>query len=130
MVKLIIYIAFAVFGALLMAQPETFAERGFVRAQSRPVPGATVIAERGAEKISTSTGDDGGYELSLPAGDWKITVEMFGFAISTQTLHPGPSAPPMEWTLILRQAPARGQLAAPAVKPDSNDADPSLADGA
>lgn len=129
MVKLIIFIAFSVSAASLSAQPETFVARGLVRAQSRPVAGATVTAERGPEKISTSTGDDGGYEFSLPAGDWKITVEMFGFVATTQTLHPGPAAPAMEWTITLRQAPPRGQLATPAVKPDPNEVDPSLADG-
>lgn len=94
-----------------MAQQERFVERGMVRAQGRPVPGATITAERGSEKISTSTGDDGGYELSLPAGDWKITVKMFGFAPSTQSLHPGPATPPIEWTLTLREMPARGRMA-------------------
>ena len=100
-----------------------------MRAQTRPVPGATVTAERGAEKIATSTADDGTYELNLPAGEWKVTVEMFGFAASTRTLHPGSSAPPVEWTLALRPARTRGQPAIQAAKPDPNDADPSLLEG-
>lgn len=66
------------------------------------------MAERGTEKISTSTGEDGAYEFNLPADDWKVTVELFGFAAATQTLHPGRSAPPIEWTLALRPAPASG----------------------
>ena len=112
-----------------MAPPEAFVARGHVRAPSRPVPGATLTAERGtlenrptctrrelpppgaaatppnlwrarhyrprqgagagsflareagsifegteaaergAGKTSTSTGDNGGYELGLPARD-------------------------------------------------------------
>lgn len=127
LVKLIFCLVFAVSSTFLSAQTETFVERGVVRAQSRPIPGATVTAERGEEKIATSTGDDGTYELNLTAGAWKVTVEMFGFASSTQTLHPGPSAPSAVWTLTLRQAPARGQMAPPAAKPEPGEsADPSL----
>lgn len=122
----------------LQAQPETFTERGVVRAQGRPVPGASVTAEKAAEKITTSTGDDGSYELNLPSGEWKVTVEMFGFAPSTQTIHPGPSAPPMQWTLTLRQGgfggggfggPGRGRPGVDPAKPAAEDPeDPSVPD--
>ena len=93
MVKLTSIFAVILFSAPLLAQMETFSERGVVKSQGRPVPGATVTAEKGGEKFVTSTGDDGAYELTLPTGEWKITVEMFGFAPSSQTLHPGATAP-------------------------------------
>ena len=127
---LFIFVSFA--ASTLYAQPNTFTERGIVQAQGRPVPGATVTASLGAEKISTSTGDDGTYELTLPAGEWKVTVEMFGFAPSTQTLHPGPSAPPMQWTLQLRQGGFGGRGARPGAEPAKPAAeiqeDPSVPD--
>lgn len=127
---LFIFVSFA--ASTLYAQPNTFTERGIVQAQGRPVPGATVTASLGAEKVSTSTGDDGTYELTLPAGEWKVTVEMFGFAPSTQTLHPGPSAPPMQWTLQLRQGGFGGRGARPGAEPAKPAAeiqeDPSVPD--
>jgi len=115
-------------GVLISGQPATFIERGTVRAQNRPVPGATVTAERGQEKVTTSTGDDGAYELNLPAGEWKVTVEMFGFAPSSQTLHPGASAPPIAWTLTLRPAPpTRGPAGQQQPRPDGPaDPDPAF----
>ncbi len=105
MARIYFLLSLALLGPSLPAQPETFTERGIVRAQGRPVPGAVVTAERGTEKVATTTGDDGAYELALPSGDWKVTVEMFGFAPASQTIHPGPSAPPVQWTLTLRPAP-------------------------
>lgn len=114
--------------AVLSAQPESFLERGVVRSQGRPVPGATVTAEKDTVKIATTTGDDGAYELNLPAGEWKVTVELFGFAPITRTLHPGASAPPSEWTLALRQMPVRGPRAAPAQQSEPEAADPFVSD--
>ncbi|HEU0123801.1 MAG TPA: TonB-dependent receptor [Bryobacteraceae bacterium] len=88
-------------------QPASYPERGVVRAQNRPLPGATVTARRGEQTVTTSTGDDGAYELELAEGEWKLTVELFGFATANQTLHPGPGAPATQWTLTLR-APGPG----------------------
>ena len=115
--KLLPFILVLFVVSALFAQQNTFTERGVVKAQGRPVPGATVTAALGEDKVSTSTGDDGTYELTLPAGEWKVTVEMFGFAPSTQTLHPGPSAPPMEWTLQLRQGGFGGRGGRPGLEP-------------
>jgi hypothetical protein len=126
--KLFLFFTFSLLMSAQTAPPGTFPERGKVQAQGRPVPGATVTAERGADKVTTSTGDDGSYELDLPAGEWKITVELFGFAPSSQTIHPGPSAPPSEWTLTLRQSPARGQRQAPATTVETTDTDPLMPD--
>jgi len=123
----------AILASLTPANAQTYTERGVVRAQNRPVPGAIVTAERGTEKLSTSTGDDGSYELALPEGEWKITVEMFGFAPAVQTLHPGPTAPATQWTLALRPMPAPrpGRPAGPGANAPTQEpepSDPSIAD--
>ncbi len=44
------------------------------------IPGATVIATQGGHTFSTVTDPDGRYQFPpLPAGNWSLTVEMFGF---------------------------------------------------
>lgn len=125
--KLFVFFTISSFLSAQSPSPATFPERGRVQAQGRPLPGAVVTAERGTERFSTSTGADGTYEIDLAAGEWKLTVELFGFAPASQTIHPGPSAPPAEWTLTLRPAPPGVQRQqSPASTTESNESDPLL----
>ncbi len=56
------------------------AQSGFVRSAGQPIPGATVTATQGSQKFSTVTDADGHYGFPpLAAGNWSISVEMFGF---------------------------------------------------
>src|SRR5580658_2802185 len=55
-------------------------QNGLVRSGGQPIPGATVTAECGTDKITTVTDDAGRFEIGgLPSTSCKYTVLMFGF---------------------------------------------------
>ena len=55
-------------------------QNGVVRSGGQPIPGATVIAECGSDKITTVTDLDGRFEMGgLPATPCKFSIAMFGF---------------------------------------------------
>jgi len=94
--------------------PGQIFERGSVRAQNRPLPGALITALRGSDKVVVSTDEDGNYALELGEGEWSLTVEMFGFVPAVRTLRPAPGAPPVHWTLeLVKAAVAAGEASAP-----------------
>jgi hypothetical protein len=67
-----------------------------------PVPGATVTATQGAQKLSTITDGQGLYEFpDLADGTWKIHIEMRGFAALDGELTVAANAPQGEWELKL-----------------------------
>ena len=61
-----------------------------------PVPGVVVTATQGPRKASTTTSQDGIYQLAdLADGLWTLTIEMFGFATITREISvPAQSEPP------------------------------------
>ena len=52
---------------------------GYVRSGKKTIPGATVTATMGDQKLVTTTDENGLYAFDLQAGDWVFQVEMFGF---------------------------------------------------
>src|SRR6516164_6979051 len=75
---------------------------GTVKSGGLPVPGATVTASLGAQKLVTTTDELGGYEFSdLADGIWTIQIQMLGFETLTREVGIAPDAPNPEWTLKL-----------------------------
>jgi hypothetical protein len=76
---------------------------GTVSAADQAVPGATVVATRGDDKVSTTTDESGQYSLEdLATGVWLVEVQMFGFASQSRSLllESGPAN--ADWILGLR----------------------------
>src|ERR1700694_199137 len=73
---------------------------GAVKFGGLPVPGATITAVRGETKFIAITDSQGAYSFAdLPDGDWKLQIEMLGFATITSEVPVAPSAPAAEWDL-------------------------------
>jgi hypothetical protein len=84
---------------LAMGQPATLLASdyfGQVTFNGVPVPGVTVTATQGEKKASTTTSQDGIYQLAdLADGLWTLTIELFGFATITREINvPAESEPP------------------------------------
>jgi hypothetical protein len=113
-----LHLAQAVLPVLFLYSWAAAAQDGLVRASGQPIPGASITASQGTQKISTITDEDGRYHFdNLPTGEWEFTVEMFGFAKATQKLTIGIASIPFEWDLKLeprqvsaapRRAPGQG----------------------
>ena len=100
---LIVFLGFFCGTVLLQAAPH----RGTLRAAGQPVPGATVVAISGDQKLNTSTGEDGTYTFKdLPDGVWLIEVEMFGFTKQGLPLVVKSEPTSFDWTLELKSAKA------------------------
>ena len=70
------YLALVVFTGVAAADVQT----GMVRSGGQAIPGATVTAECGTDKITTTTDDGGRFEMGgLPSTSCNYTVLMFGF---------------------------------------------------
>jgi hypothetical protein len=80
-----------------------------------PVPGATVTATRGEQKVVTVTDSNGAYRLAdLTEGVWTLRVEMLGFVPVVQDVTIAAGSPPLTWALTLMPFEAITQgLAAP-----------------
>jgi hypothetical protein len=69
--------------------------------------------------MTTSTDEGGAYHFAkLPAGDWKVEVEMMGFGTESRDLKVGETAPDLEIALRLQSAQAAKPAAAPAQTPE------------
>jgi hypothetical protein len=65
-----------------------------------PVPGATVTAVHGTSTLSTVTDAQGIFQFpDLPDGDWKLRIELQGFAPAEQALTISAGAPASAWDL-------------------------------
>ena len=83
--------------ALLLGAAE---HRGVVRFGGLPLPGATVTASRGDQKLTTITDLQGVYSFAdLAAGSWSLTVEMQLFESQRREITAAADAAPMEWEL-------------------------------
>ncbi len=84
----------------------TSAQTGVVKFAGQPVPGATVTASQGGNRITTTTDESGRYELpNLAPGTYAIEVRMFGFQNARREAQIGSGAQPLEWTLELLPRP-------------------------
>ena len=73
---------------------------GVVKSAGLPVPGATVTATKGDQKLTTTTDENGRYAFpELADGAWKIEVEMLGFATLSNEVGIAFNAPAPEWNL-------------------------------
>src|SRR5258708_3348062 len=52
---------------------------GYVRSGKKIIPGATVTATSGDQKLVTTSDESGLYAFDLPGGSWIFQVEIFGF---------------------------------------------------
>lgn len=84
---------------------------GTVRAADQFVPGASLIARQGDQKIVAYTDENGRYSLDLPSGTWDVEVDMFGFTPVHEQLQIGNKPLIHEWTLDMPR------LNQPAAKP-------------
>ncbi len=88
----------------VMVQTPVAAEQvGQVTFAGLPVPGATVSATQGEQRISTLTDERGAFRfVGIADGEWVLRVEMLGFATTSVTVSAGPSASPVLVPLALR----------------------------
>lgn len=75
---------------------------GLVLASGVPVPGAVVTLTQGDKTFSAVTDRQGLYQFAdIADGQWKIKIEMSGFAPVDNTVTVGPNAPESKWDLKL-----------------------------
>jgi len=88
-----------------------YGQSGVVKSANQPIPGATIIATQGDQKIVTTTDPGGLYALpQLAEGTWTVTVEMFGFAPAKKQVDYGKTKL-VDFSLQLRESPAAGRMA-------------------
>lgn len=99
------------FVAVLWAWPTDAAGEwiGRVMFKGAPVPGATVVAVLGDQRVVTTTDADGLYRLTLADGVWTMRVEMRGFVPLTFDVDPAAPSTSSEMTLA---APGSADLGA------------------
>src|SRR5579884_2817416 len=101
---------------LLLSALNLFAQTGTVRSDGQPIPGATVTAVAGNTRLTTVTDDNGNYSFeNMPPGRWLISVQIFGFQITSREVDITTTPTNLEWNLQLE--PPAGT---PAAKPGTN----------
>lgn len=95
--------------------------RGHIVSGGFPVPGVTITATHGGEKLSTTSDADGLYTfLNLADGSWTIEIQMQGFITvkSDVTVLPKTPAPTWELKILpIDQLLAQSKLTQPALGP-------------
>lgn len=87
------------------------AQSGFVRAGNQPLPGATVTATQGSQKVVTTTDESGQYAFpALGAGTWTVEVRMFGFEPVKKEIN-FEQTKTADFNLQLSQSPMAGRIA-------------------
>jgi hypothetical protein len=117
-----------VVAGLAVAETQT----GTVRSGSQVIPGATVTADCGGDKITTVTDDSGKFEIGgLPATPCKFSVAMFGFEPQNQQATPSSSPLVLDLKLQTRatlppaETPAKPVVAAaPTIQTPGTPAQP------
>jgi trimeric autotransporter adhesin len=88
---------------LLLAPLWAVQQSGSVRSGGLAIPGATVTATQGEQKIVTTTDDAGQYTFNnLPAGQWTLQVEIFGFTPAHREVSIDDKPSTIDWTLDLK----------------------------
>jgi trimeric autotransporter adhesin len=105
--------------ALLAIVPLAASEsNGMVKYGGLPLPGATVTATRGDQKIVVVTDGDGAYLFpDLADGAWNFEVEMLCFETAKQEIMVAKDAPAAQWDLKLLPVDQIKAIAGPAVTP-------------
>lgn len=82
-------------------------QRGIVKSNGLPIPGATVTAIKGDRKLVTTTDEQGVYNFrDLEQGTWTVTVEMLGFDKLSRQVDVTPQSSNLELDLRLQSAAA------------------------
>src|SRR5690349_18398619 len=120
MIRVLIVLTAVVFQSSLMAVQHA----GSVRWGERPLPGATVTAIQGEKKLLSTTDEEGNYSFQdLGPGEWRVEVEMYGFAPLSKTLQVGAEAPTLEFQADLKPrasaAPVPSSAPRPAPQPEA-----------
>jgi len=88
-----------------------YAQSGVVKSANQPIPGATVTATIGNQKLVTTTDQGGRYTfLAAPAGDCSIEVRMFGFEPATKKANCASTAK-IDFTVQLQESPVAQRMA-------------------
>jgi hypothetical protein len=88
-----------------------YAQSGTVKSANQAIPGATVTATVGTQKVETTTGENGSYTLSkVPAGDCVIEVRMFGFEPITKKANCA-EGQKIDFALQMQESPMAQRLA-------------------
>jgi hypothetical protein len=91
------------FFPLLLTPMWAVQQGGTVRSGGLAIPGATVTATQGEQKIVTTTDDSGQYTFNnLPAGAWTLQVDIFGFTPARREITVDDKPSTIEWTLDLK----------------------------
>ena len=115
----------AVFAAIISASALSAAQQtGTVRAADQFIPGATVTATQGDQKVVGFTDANGRYSLNLAPGVWNIQVEMLGFTTVHQQITVG--AEPVYHDWILEMPRIEGSTSANAVPQHSGSRPPRI----
>jgi trimeric autotransporter adhesin len=90
-------------GFLTASKPAQASEyHGQVTFGGLPVPGATITATQGSQRLVAVSDQQGSYSFAdLPDGAWKIGVEMQCFSKIEETVNIAPNAPAGKWELKL-----------------------------
>src|SRR5579871_2216220 len=95
----------------LLSAAGLHAQSGLVKSGNQPIPGATVTATIGAQKLVTTTDQAGHFAFSgAPAGDCSIEVRMFGFEAATKKASCADSAK-IDFSLQLQESQAMQRMA-------------------
>jgi hypothetical protein len=89
----------AVLAALTVTALPAAQQAGSVRAADQFIPGATVTATQGDQKVVGFTDANGRYSLNLPPGVWDIQVEMLGFTTVHNQVTVGAEPVYRDWIL-------------------------------
>jgi trimeric autotransporter adhesin len=96
---------------LLAVGGSLYAQTGVVKSANQPIPGATVTATIGTQKVETTTSDNGTYTLpAAPAGECAIEVRMFGFEPVTKKVSCA-EGQKIDFTLQMQESPMAQRLA-------------------
>jgi trimeric autotransporter adhesin len=97
---------------ILLAVPLALrAQSGFARAGNQALPGATVTAAQGSQKVVTTTDETGQYVFpTLAAGTWTVEVQMFGFEPAKKEIDYGQTKT-ADFKLQLHESPMASRIA-------------------
>ena len=91
------------------------------------VPGATVTAVQGANTLSTVTDVQGIFQFAdLPDGQWKLRIDLQGFAPAEQTLTIGAGTPASAWDLKMLSLKELLAVSSPAPPPGASALQPRI----
>jgi len=113
-------VSWCVLGSLVVCGVPAAEHHGQVRFAGLPLPGATVRASLGEQRVVAITDVQGVYTFpDLTDGVWKIQVEMLCFAPAEREVAIAANAPAGDWELKLLPLEQMNAVAAPKPEPGS-----------